>query len=589
MAGRLFSKGQMVVRAQGQTTCAHHRQTILDWFCKTCSDIICAKCISSTHTGHSFIQLSEETPNNRAKVIAFINEAEKEKLVEIQHEISSTNNDLKRHLDNSDELVTQVRMQGEKLKEQTDILISKSINEIKRLEEENTKLLVTYRTDLETRLEALKEQVKYCKESLQTGSDIRLFDAADGLETPNTLPMKPHLSSSKFCPNINPMYDLEQALGEVGLVTSGKLQSSSTQTGKPRVTESRKVVRAKRGEPRHQGWISKFPGGFLQPDPTNQQVIGTDGSLEELIRGLNTNLASREGISRNAEHDSPQTTVLSTWKPPCDVTSICPSGDGSLWTGDNSQTVTLLSSQGRIEKQVKNPGGVRDICISPATHTLWACSHTDSSITELTGDSLKCRFKTPDTPKCICLTKDGHVLVGMKKKIAKYKVGGELVPTITTTPHGKPLVCTPWRISECPVSEKVAVVDLDRPADGGQDRPHIIVLNKDLHLIHHYGRPQHDLYHGSGSGPFDPCDVTFDMVGRMVVADRANRSIHLLSSPGKYLTRIHSDIGAAWFVSVDNDEIIWAVFSYGGKHVSRMRSSTSKLIWSNKPSHSNAN
>ncbi|XP_033728793.1 uncharacterized protein LOC117317933 [Pecten maximus] len=574
MAGKMTSirKGQIVVRPQGQTTCVYHRQTILDWYCKTCCDAICAKCISTTHSGHVFKPLSEEMPNSKAKIVAFVNESEKDKLGDIQKEINSTNDDLKRHLDRFEALASKVKTQGERLQEELSALVSRTLSQLKHLEEENTKLFITYRTELESKLEALEKQLNFCKESLQTGTPIELFDIASGLQTHTTLPTKPCLATAQFSPSSNPHQPLELALGKIVLTSSDQSQQNRLAAqSKPQVTRSSKEVQTHGGERGDQRGISKFPRGFPRPDTKGGHLVfHKDFGNEGLSDDLNTHLAQlRTKISRAEENALSQPSVLTTWKPPCDITSVCPSSVDGIWTCDNSATVTLLGNQGRVEKQLQNPGNVRDICISPTTHTLWACSHTENSITELECGALTCRFKTTDIPKCICLKKDGHVLIGMKKKIVEYNLGGEMVLTVTTTQHGKPLACTPWRMSQCPVSEKVAVVDLDRVADDGQDLPHIIVMNKNLHLIHRYGRPQHDGRYGSG--PFDPCDVAYDTQGQLVVADRTNRCIHLLSGAGNYLRRLHNDIGAAWFVSVDRNGVLWAVFSYGGKQVSRIQ------------------
>ncbi|XP_060063050.1 uncharacterized protein LOC132543547 [Ylistrum balloti] len=558
-------KGQIVVRGQGHNTCVYHRQFVLEWFCKTCCHVICARCISTTHSGHVFIQLSEETPKHHSKIKAFVNDTEKNTLVQLQQEIKSTEHDLQKHLSHFETVAAKVQEQGERLKEEIDVLISQALSQLKHVEEDNTRLILKYRIELETKLETLKQQTEECKKSLQSGTDIMLFDIACGLQNHNTKPAKPCLGDASFYPTLSLNKFLLQAMGKLVVTSPQQSQEKASEglvtLGMPGIKLSSKEIQTDVGS--GDRWaISQFP-----KVERRGKIFVFKGNLEseEFPEDLRTALGPPiADISKDCQ----EAKVLMKWKSPCDITSICPASGCGMWTSDNSTTVTLMSNQGRIEKQIENPASVRDISTSPTTHTLWACSHTDNSVTELECGALICRFKTSDIPKCICVTKDDHVLVGMKNKIVKYERGGETIDTVTTTQYGKPLVCTPWKISQCPDSENVAVVDGDKVIDGGKDQPHIAVMNKHLQLIYRYGRPQHNDM--TARRPFDPFDVAYDSLGQIIIADRVNHSIHLLSGTGKYLRRLHQDIGAAWFVSLDREGVLWAVVSFGGKQVNRI-------------------
>ncbi|OWF43673.1 E3 ubiquitin-protein ligase TRIM71-like [Mizuhopecten yessoensis] len=222
---------QLVVRHFGQSTCVIHRRVTLDWFCETCRDAICAKCISTTHRGHIFVQLSEVTRKNRQWIKTFINTTEQTKVAQIQQEISTTRETLKRNLSRFEGLEVEVRKQGEEIKKELDVLMAQTISQLKHLEEENSKVLINYQTQLGKKLQQLKNQRKQCKKSLRVGTDIQVFDFVKGLKSLVTLPTKPILGNAKFYPQINPERFLRQALGTVALTPSEQSRGDSDHSG----------------------------------------------------------------------------------------------------------------------------------------------------------------------------------------------------------------------------------------------------------------------------------------------------------------------------------------------------------------------
>ncbi|XP_021344628.1 uncharacterized protein LOC110444584 [Mizuhopecten yessoensis] len=227
-----------------------------------------------------------------------------------------------------------------------------------------------------------------------------------------------------------------------------------------------------------------------------------------------------------------------------------------MWTSDCLTTkLKRLTCQGDIQDQIRSRFHIRDNSVSPTTRNLWTCSE---SVEELISGKLTERFKTNDEPRCLCVTSDEHILVGTKHRISEYTPDGK--PGITTeiSLFKKAVVCSPWRISQCPLSDNVAVVDRDEEKDGGKDKPAVIVLDRQLQHLYRYGESQHNSM--TNCQCFDPWDLTYDSQRFLVVADYKNKHLHLLSGDGQYLRLLHTDIDCPRAVCVDTEGVLWAVF-----------------------------
>ncbi|XP_021349587.1 uncharacterized protein LOC110447922 [Mizuhopecten yessoensis] len=481
-----YNEGQVVFRPLGQTTCVYHKGEILEWFCETCPDAICKKCIPTIHRGHNFEELSEVTPQNKSQIQKFIEHTRQNEILQLHQEINSNQESLKNHSSHCKGVAQEVKKQGERYKKDVDSFIAQMLLKLKKLEDENSNLLRNYQTDLENKLEDLEGKVEKYEETTRTGTDIQMFDSVISCQrlTHVTSPAKPTLGTVQFYPNSLTNELMEQAIGKVGLTRSDEI-----------------------------------------PGPSEDQI-----------------------------------SVVREWEAPCNTRCICPiEDDDGAWTCDYSNMLTYLTSQGKTKQQIKSPVPVIDICVSPKTQNLWACSNIDNRVIELVSGKFTGRFYTLDKVRSICVTKCDEVLVGMKCKIEKYTTEGKLHSTITTA-------WSPRRIVQCPVSENIAVVDRDDAGDGGKGNPHIIVMDKNLRKSFQYGRPEHASR--TGRRPFDPIDVAYDTRGCLVVGDCENGCLHLLSGKGQYLKLLHTATEGAWPVGVASDGLLWARFGvYSSKQV----------------------
>ena len=500
-------------------TCTEHKGRPLELYCQKCDALICLKCHLSTHKGHDVCELSDITPTKKQDIQNFIDTTEQNDLVQLREYITSADTLLKDNTSNFDQLSSQLKMQTDKLKKDLDLLTAKTLSIYHKMKQDNTKLIQKYKQDLEMYDTQLRKQMQECKAALLHGSHIEIYDTGCEIHSQISLPVKPVLATASFTPNKTPQHHLELALGKIDTLDQGQAS-----------TDQDRSVRSSGGQ---------------KPSSTSQQTEPKGEKAVTMYKVL------------------PQTKVLEEWRSPVRITSICPTTDGQVWTSYSaSNTLTLLDRKGEVIQQVKHKVETNNISLSPTTHTLWVCD-TENNIMELVSGGLKHRFSTKEYPCCICVTTSGHVIVGMTNNISKFTTQGQMVLTTSAAGTGKPLVCSPWRISECPITHNVAVVDWNYKGDGGDGIKHVIVMDTDFKELFVYRGDIPSTYKQSshkGAKPFDPHGVVYDSVGNIIIGDCNNNRVLLISGRGEFLRIIHTDRSLPWAVGVDREDVLWAVF-----------------------------
>ncbi|XP_021376435.1 tripartite motif-containing protein 2-like [Mizuhopecten yessoensis] len=528
---------QIPLRIKGQTTCIHHKGRQLEFYCEKCQELVCPKCLSSIHKAHPVSELSEITPQKEPDIKNFIDRTEKNDLVQIGKYITTTDTLLKDNTSTFEKLSQKLKMQTDKLKQKLDMLTAQTLSLYHKMEEDNTKLIKKYKQDLEMYEKQLKQQIQECKAALQRSSHIQIYDTYCEIHSPTySLPVKPVLGTANFTPNESPQDNLKKALGKV--ITSGQGQtltdqdrsvSTSDDLGQPSTQQQRSETKVKK-------------------------AVTTCKLL-------------------------PQTKVVEELGSPCYIDSTCPTTDGQVWTSFwNSRTLTLLDRKGIAIQEVNHNAGIYDISLSPTTHTLWVCDR-DNHIMELVSGRLTQRFSTKKVPSCICVTASNHVIVGMTKHISKFTTDGKMVCTTMVKGTGKPLVCTPDRISECPVTHNVPVTDFNSESDGGDGNKHVVVMDTDFKELFVYRGAIPSTYRPTpqtGGIPFYPRGVEYDSVGNLIIGDGNNKRVLLISGGGEFLRVIYTDTVSTWAVGIDREDVLWAVFGsmFLGKKVKLLQYSS---------------
>ncbi|XP_021367287.1 uncharacterized protein LOC110459385 [Mizuhopecten yessoensis] len=550
-------KGQSPFRAKGRTTCIHHKDRQLDLYCEICKRPACTKCLSTVHRRHTVCDLNEIIPQKTQGILKFIAKLENVHLVQINQHITSTDTQLKDNVSRFEKLSIELRTQTNKLKGDLDQLTARTLYLYQQMEEDNTKLLQTYKQDLETYSTQLKQQVQECEVALRRGSDIQIYDTVCDIQSSVTLPVKPTLGTASFTPNRNPQGHLKQALGEVNISYQDQGQALLDHD---------------------LSFGSAAVQGSSLTQESSENKGRTSSTQQQSKRKVKISPTQRKSTRRKDRTSLlPHTKVLEEWTPSCSISSVCPTTDGQVWTSEDI-TITLLNRKGEVIQKVDHNAMIRDIRLSPTTNTLWICDRKNN-IAKLMSGRLVLRFSTRETPLCISVTASNHVIVGMAKHISKFTTKGTLVLTSSTARIGKPLVCTPYRTSECPITHNVVMTYWDSTHDGGEGKPYVVAMDTDFKKLFVYdGEVPHKRQPTSQSGcaPFNPRGVVYDSVGNLVIGDHNNKSVLLISGRGEFIRIIHTDNFRTIAVGVDRENVLWSVFGLNNVKLKQYNSALHK-------------
>ncbi|XP_069103027.1 uncharacterized protein [Argopecten irradians] len=274
--------------------------------------------------------------------------------------------------------------------------------------------------------------------------------------------------------------------------------------------------------------------------------------LLELAIGKCESVSAGHGLLAEAK-------VVAEFKSICSISSICPTTDDQAWTKYHN-TLTLLDMKDTIIQKVTHNVRINDISLSPTTHALWACDR-ENHILKLSEGQLNTTFNTKQEPKCICVTADDHIIIGMSKTITKYTTQGRVVLSTMAAVTQTPLVCSPWRITECPVTNNVAVIDHSYINDGGDGHRRVVVMNSNFQELFVYrgdisSTNTQAQQRGSGN-PFDPWSIVYDSQGNIIVNDWRSRDVFILSGSGVLLRTLYSESN---IIGVDRRDILWSVY-----------------------------
>ncbi|XP_069102662.1 E3 ubiquitin-protein ligase TRIM71-like [Argopecten irradians] len=506
---------QIPSRRKGEKTCRHHKGRQLVLFCEQCQELACLRCISSVHRSHTMCELCETTPKKKKDITEFVDKTEKNELVQIQTYITSTDTLLQENDSVFEKLSHDLKTQTEKLKQELDTLTADTLSLYQEMKHDNAKLIQKYKQDLDIYDTQLKQQLSDCKKILQQGTPIEIYDME--CEINSYLPVQPPLGAIGFTPNTNPRHYLELALGK--LIFPGHGQHMSEEDGSASSSSDQKQSRTQQQK---------------------REVEDTRTEAEVILQPLDTKM-------------------LASWDSPWFITNLCPISRGLAWTKFNTSLI-LFGKKCKVSEKIEHKVNIRYISFSPATQRLWVCDNSNN-ILELVSGSLVHRFGTRTSIQCICASLNNHIIVGMSKSISKYTTGGQMVLTTMAATTEKPLVCSPYRIAECPLTNNVAVIDCNYKKEGGDGNQHVVVMdtnfrqlfvfNGDIRTTHKQGKEKENR-------AFEPTCVVYDSKGNIIIGDTSSHKILLLNGSGSVIRTIQTDKDrTCQVVGIGSDSILW--------------------------------
>ncbi|XP_069140368.1 uncharacterized protein [Argopecten irradians] len=188
-------------RPKGDPKCSVHRTKEVVLHCSDCNELICITCSISTHNGHRQVELTDITSREKSVLQDYINTTEKTTLLHIQQEIVSVESKITENDTDFEELEQKVKDHGEACKKQIDTLTEEFVSKSVKFREENRDLLIKYKKELEERQTFLLEHMKECKQVLQQGTSIQVYDTTVNIpDNVSEFPAEPTLCTVDFRP-----------------------------------------------------------------------------------------------------------------------------------------------------------------------------------------------------------------------------------------------------------------------------------------------------------------------------------------------------------------------------------------------------
>ncbi|OWF41335.1 hypothetical protein KP79_PYT07488 [Mizuhopecten yessoensis] len=270
---------------------------------------------------------------------------------------------------------------------------------------------------------------------------------------------------------------------------------------------------------------------------------------------------------RNQMLEKPE--VISEFLPNIVINAICPTYDGNAICG--SKFGNKLMVYGPNGDMLRFIGSrvletISGIAMSPLDHCLWLCVNEDCGVVKVDHEGdVAIQFHTDQNPWCLCVTRDHKIIVGFVDSIASYSLEGKKGKEVFKDKFGKKIVSQPQRITECPVSQNIAVLDKGWSLLS-KDKPCIIVFDRNLHLKFRYnGTLVAPGTKASSSPSFQPRDVIYDMDGQLLVANKNKNSIDVVNEKGQHLRTLMTDEWKPVSLGLQLDNTLWAVFKNSSK------------------------
>ncbi|XP_021356997.1 uncharacterized protein LOC110452671 [Mizuhopecten yessoensis] len=526
MATKHSSPSQQIpLRIKGHTKCPYHKDNEVVLLCQDCGILICITCSITAHKRHidSFCEISKISNKQRNTLLDFMNKTENIEIPKLKNEIQSAWNTISTSESNYKKLSVNIKKQRDQCKLDLDKITEDYLAICKKMEKGTTDLLQTHITNLEDKLDALVKLSSECKQTLQTGTAVLVYDSLSEIQDMDLdIPQTPNIDMTELTPDNDRQSHLEQAMGKMKTPTD-HFQAGSAPSGH---SKHGPVVRPKQSKATETGQAS------------------TGSVLYKLC-------------------DSP--TVISQFSYPDVISSICPTSNGRAWLCDcHTNTVNLINNKGRLILKIQYNSDIAVISLDPTTGRLWFCCRDERTIYEVSTSSTPVtRFTTEGYPCSLCVTREGLVVVGTSGtqgyKVVMYTADGQVLHTSTVEGSGTGSVLS---ISQCGVTGNIAIVSSKLISGDSSDpnnyRRHITVYNPTLQSLVHYQGEGIQAREAITPDKFDPVTVVYDSKGNIVIADWTRGTIELISGAGKYIKTLHTNKGGQGQVGIQKDDVLWS-------------------------------
>ncbi|XP_033751156.1 uncharacterized protein LOC117335329 [Pecten maximus] len=217
----MANMAQLPIRRKGHSKCIVHRDNDVVFVCQKCNLLICTTCcLSENHKDHidSLRELSETRTENTNRIVDFVNDAENINIPKLNQEIISSRTKMSGYKTHYENLRKSIIDNNNQCKSHLDQLTAEYISTCDQMEAAETDIIQTHIPDLERRLDTLRNLLPEYKQTLQTGTDVLMYDSVSEIrEMDPDSPPTPSIEMVEFTPSKDRQSLLKQAVGNINI------------------------------------------------------------------------------------------------------------------------------------------------------------------------------------------------------------------------------------------------------------------------------------------------------------------------------------------------------------------------------------
>ncbi|XP_033751299.1 uncharacterized protein DDB_G0279899-like [Pecten maximus] len=215
----MASIAQLPIRSKGNSKCSIHKEKDVVFVCQECENLICTTCcLSENHKNHidSLRELSEIKTEKTNTIVDFVNDTEKVNIPKLNQEIISSRTKMSTYKTHYENLRKNIIENNIQCKLELDKLTEDYISLCHTMEAATTDIIQTHITDLERRLDTLRNLLSEYKQTLQIGTAVLVYDSVSEIqEMDSTIPPTPDIDMAEFTPGKDRQSLLKQAVGNI--------------------------------------------------------------------------------------------------------------------------------------------------------------------------------------------------------------------------------------------------------------------------------------------------------------------------------------------------------------------------------------
>nr|XP_022341355.1 uncharacterized protein LOC111135511 [Crassostrea virginica]XP_022341356.1 uncharacterized protein LOC111135511 [Crassostrea virginica]XP_022341358.1 uncharacterized protein LOC111135511 [Crassostrea virginica] len=464
--------------------CKHHPTRNIDIFCQECQIALCLKCFTKEHQGHKFDDLEEIYAEKYALWQGEFSKIQKYFLPTAQGLKNDIEEDVKEIKKIMESIRTSMNAEAESLKNLVDEVTSEKKKYTHTMEKSLLQMLKSQETTYDDYIAYLGKMNDEFQEYLSLTNKKLLFSETLRIKTipETTRPVPPIFAKGKFGKD-----DISKLLGRVNV----------------QITEPEKRK--------------------IQPmEAVTTHMKSTEKQLEQTKEksDVKQTLSLSSSVTKVREYSVPGVDI---------VYHVSVDKLDRLWVSDSRGNLVQTDLQGKQLQKIQTSGRYEGYHTATQDGDLIYTDKDKKVIYRITPDKKITEFiKTGDWRSLSVHSSriNGEILVGMIKdkeaKVTRYSKAGKELQNIQWDIQRQGLYSDPHHITEN-INGDICTSDFNKQAV-------VVVDNSGQHRFS---------YTGQESG-FYPYGICTDVLGHILVCDRASNTVHLLNQDGGFLSFILS-------------------------------------------------